>query len=199
MGRLGDIEVRSAWLVRHVLPEEAGLRSRLRRLRYVDVDIDDIVQETYARLVQVGDVSLIQNVRAYIYRVAHSVIVDRMRRKTVVMFGTCSDVDALSALVEVRTPEDYVHGRNELRRLIDIVSELPDKTRDIFMLSRIQGLSIRAVSLQTGIPESTVEKHVARAMMHLMQRNADGGKSAGIPSKKARVFSSTKTRSQHSK
>lgn len=178
------IEARARWLAAHVLPHEAGLRAWLRKARHADFDIDDIVQETYTRLVQVNDVSAVTNARAYVYRTAHSVVMDRLRRKQVVSFVAHTEIEAMASAIEELTPEDHARGRRELRELLDVVDELPAKTRRIFMLARVQGMSLRAVSQQTAIPESTVEKHVAKAMLHLMKRVADGGLSARDTSRK---------------
>lgn len=172
------IEARGRWLATHILPQEAGLRAWLRKARHADFDIDDIIQETYARLVQVDDVSAVLNHRAYLFRTAHSVVVDRLRRKQIVSFAAHTEIEGMAAAIDELTPEDHARGRIELRQLMDVVGELPSKTRRVFMLSRVQGLSIKAVSKETDIPESTVEKHVAKAMLHLMKRVADGGLSA---------------------
>lgn len=169
------IEARAQWLATYVLPREAGLRAWLRKARHADFDIDDIVQETYARLVQVDDVSAVTNVRAYLYRTAHSVVVDRLRRKQIVSFAAHTEIHDLAAAIDELTPEDHAGGRNELRLLMGILGELPAKTQRIFMLSRVQGFSIRDVSHRTDIPVSTVEKHVAKAMAHILSRIADGG------------------------
>ena len=49
MGQYSD--ERAIWLGRHVLPHEPALRAWLRRRRLGGLEIDDIIQETYTRLV----------------------------------------------------------------------------------------------------------------------------------------------------
>ena len=87
---MGVSDERALWLASHVMPHEAGLRGWLRRSRQSEFDIDDIVQEAYAKLVTTPDVAAIGNVRAYFYRTAYSVLVSRLRRKSVVSIQTHS-------------------------------------------------------------------------------------------------------------
>lgn len=172
-GRVTDD--RALWLAMHVMPHEPAVRGWLRRGRQLPADIDDIIQESYAKLVCVQDVGQIANVRAYFFRTAHSVVAGRLRRKTVVSLASVADADSLLEGIDEITPEDTLSGRNELRLLAQMIARLPDKTRRVFMLSRVSGLAQKEVSRRTGIPESTVEKHIARALTLLMAAYADGG------------------------
>lgn len=141
----------------------------------MDSDVDDVIQESYARLATLPDVAAIHNVRAYFFRTAHSVAVDRLRRSSVIAIETVADLDRLQTAMDCVTPEDEVAGRNELRLLARMIARLPEKTRRVFMLSRVSGLSQKEVAQKTGYPESTVEKHIAKAFVLLMTAYADGG------------------------
>lgn len=173
--RMGVSDDRALWLATHVMPHEPAVRGWLRRGRHLHADIDDIIQEAYAKLVCVSDVSIIQNVRAYFFQTAYSVVAGRLRRKNVVPMASISEIEGLHAGIYEITPEDSLAGRNELQLLADMIKRLPDKTRRVFVLRRVSGLSQKEVSSQTGIPESTVEKHVAKALGLLMSAYADGG------------------------
>jgi RNA polymerase sigma-70 factor (ECF subfamily) len=72
------------------MPHEPALRAWLRRAAS-PADVDDIVQETYAKLIGVADVGSILNVRAYLFRTARSAAVDRLRRKSVVPLDAVAD------------------------------------------------------------------------------------------------------------
>lgn len=172
---MGVSDDRALWLATHVMPHEPAVRGWLRRGRHLHADVDDIIQEAYAKLVCVSDVSVIQNVRAYFFQTAYSVVAGRLRRKNVVPMASISEIEGLHAGIDEITPEDSLAGRNELQLLADMIKHLPDKTRRVFVLRRVSGLSQKEVSSQTGIPESTVEKHVAKALGLLMSAYADGG------------------------
>ncbi|HUH23077.1 MAG TPA: sigma-70 family RNA polymerase sigma factor, partial [Brevundimonas sp.] len=107
----------------------------------------------------------------------------RVRRKSVVSIRSLAEVESLQLAVDELTPEDTVMARNELQVLAEMISRLPEKTRKIFLLSRVSGLSQKEVSRRTGIAESTVEKHIAKGLGLLMAAYANGGFGAVVASK----------------
>lgn len=189
MGRSGDrvTDDRAIWLATHVLPHEPAVRGWLRRGRHLPEDIDDIIQESYAKLVGVAQVDLIVNVRAYFFRTAYSVVAGRLRRKSVVSLSALADAGSLHEGIDQITPEDTLSGRNELALLYEMIARLPEKTRRVFVLSRVLELSQNEVSDRTGFPVSTVEKHIARAFRLLMAAYEDGGYDAVVASRVDRV------------
>ncbi len=188
-GSGGVRDDRARWLALNVLPHEAAVRRWLDRGRHLPADIDDIIQESYAKLVGLADTSRIDNVRAYFFRTAHSVVAGRLRRKTVVSIASLAETESLYEGIEVLTPEDSVVARNELQILSDMMGRLPDKTRRVFMLSRVEGLSQKEIADRTGIPESTVEKHIAKGIRLLTEAYAHGGYGAVIASRLDRAAS----------
>lgn len=173
MGGVSD--ERARWLAVEVMPHEPAVRGWLCRTRAWESEVDDIIQDAYARLVTVADVSGIQNVRAYFFRTAHSAAIDRLRRRNVIAIDAMADVERLRVAADVADPEEQAADRNELRILARMIALLPEKTRRIFMLSRVSGLPQKEIAKRTGVPESTVEKHIAKAFVLLMRAYADGG------------------------
>ena len=60
-----DFQERARWLARHILPYEPMLRSRLRRMFVYGMEVDDIVQEMYARIVSQPSLDSIKYPRQY--------------------------------------------------------------------------------------------------------------------------------------
>lgn len=183
---MGVSDERALWLATHVMPHEPAVRGWLRRGRQAEFDIDDIIQEAYAKLVTTPDVAGIQNVRAYFFRTAYSVVVSRVRRKSVVSIRSLAEVETLQLAVDELTPEDSAVARNELQVLAEMIARLPEKTRKVFLLSRVSGLSQKEVSRRTGIAESTVEKHIAKGLRLLLSAYANGGFGEVIASRSGR-------------
>jgi RNA polymerase sigma factor (sigma-70 family) len=166
---------RALWIARHVLPHEAALRSWLRGRRLAGFEIDDVVQETYARLAQAETVEGVRNPKAYTFQTAHSVLMSHARRSKVVSFQAVADIDHLGATSQDPSPETQAIDRDELVRLAEAIAEMPERVRDCFRLRRVEGLSQREVAQSLGIAESTVEKHIGRAIRILMDRFGRGG------------------------
>ncbi len=172
---MGVSDERALWLANRILPLEAGVRGWLRRSRQPEFEIDDIIQEAYAKLATMPDVSGIRNVKAYFYRTAYSVLVSRLRRKSVVSIQALTEIDSLHLAADEATPEDQVVARNELQVLAEMIGRLPEKTRRIFLLSRVSGLSQKEIARETGYPESTIEKHIAKGFSLLIAAYSNGG------------------------
>ena len=167
MGQYSD--ERAIWLGRHVLPHEPALRAWLRRRRLEGLEIDDVIQETYTRLVAAESVAHIRDAKSYAFQIAGSVVVDHLRRLKVVSITSVSDLDHLELPSEEPSPERQVIDREELHRLAQLIASLPGRVRDVFTLRRVYGLSQREVAERLGIAESTVEKHMARGFLLMLE------------------------------
>ena len=146
------------------------------------MDVDDIIQETYTRLLQAERVDHIRNPRNYAFQTALSVLVDHLRRRKVIPITTIANIEHLQVISDLPSPERQVIDREELHRLANVIAELPEKVREVFKLRRIEGLSQREVAEKIGISENTVEKHISRGLLLILRAFRDGGKSTREPS-----------------
>ena len=169
---------RALWLGKHVLPHEQALRAWLRGRRVHGVEVDDIIQETYTRLLQTKSVEHIRNPKTYAFQTAGSVLVDRMRLVKVVPITAVANIEQLQIMSDIPSPERQVIDREELFRLAEAIGQLPEKARLVFTMRRIDGLSQREVAEKIGISENTVEKHMSRALLLLLRVFRDSGKAA---------------------
>lgn len=179
---------RARWIARNVLPHEAELRRALKRRAPGGFEIDDIVQEIYARLAALASVDHIQNPRSYMFRMASGVMMDYVRHQKVVPMHVVDDLDAAGAVSADPSPESVVLHRDQLSQLARIFAKLPPRVAEVFRLRRIEGLSQREVSHRLGISESTIEKRMARGVYLIAQSWETGGKE---------VSRSTKVQSQN--
>jgi RNA polymerase sigma factor (sigma-70 family) len=166
---------RTAWLARHIIPHEPALRAWLRRRRVDGLETDDIIQETYAVLAGLAAVEHIDSPRAYAFQTARSVILRHLRRARIVRIDAIGDMDLLATALDEPSPERQVGARQELRRVSALIADLPAKCREAFTLRKVDGLSQRDVAQRMGISESTVEKHIGRALRTLMNAVKYGG------------------------
>jgi RNA polymerase sigma factor (sigma-70 family) len=173
---------RAIWLGRNVLPHEPALRTWLSRRRHDGLEIDDIIQETYTRLISAESVAHILDARSYAFQTAGSVVIDHLRRMKVVSISSVPDLDYLEVVSDDPSPERQVIDRDELHRLAQTIAGLPAKVREVFTLRRVYGLSQREVAEKMGISESTVEKHMSRGFLIMLERLGHGGKEPLHPS-----------------
>ena len=172
-----DDVARARWFMHHILPHEAALRGWLSRRRAPGAfDVDDIVQESYAVLAERERLDDILNPRAYLFQVAHSLVVRNIRRARIVPILAVEDLGWLDPADEAATPEQSAIAHDDLRRLAEVIASMPGQTREAFVLRRIRGLSQREIASHMGLSENTVEKHIVRGIRWLGDWFASGGK-----------------------
>jgi RNA polymerase sigma factor (sigma-70 family) len=171
-----DDVARARWFMHHILPHEPALRGWLSRRRApAAFDVDDIVQESYAVLAERERVDDILNPRAYLFQVAHSLVVRNIRRARIVPILAVEDLGLLDPADEAATPEQSAIAHDDLRRLAEVIASMPGQTREAFVLRRIRGLSQREIASRMGLSENTVEKHIVRGIRWLGNWFASGG------------------------
>ena len=175
---------RAVWLARFVMPCELALRRWLGQHRFTDIDVDDVIQETYAILAALKSVDEIRDPKRYAYQTAYSVILGQLRRSRIVSITTVANLDFLGVMADAPSPERQVLDREELRSVGQVLTAMPARVRDVMVLRRIEGLSQREVSQRLGISENIVEKCVAQGVHALMKALQRGGNTpAKTPSK----------------
>jgi RNA polymerase sigma factor (sigma-70 family) len=173
---------RALWLGRHVLPHEPQLRAWLRRRNLGGLEVEDVIQETYTRLVAAESVAHVHDAKNYAFQVAGSVVIDHLRRMKVVPISSLPDLDYLEVASEEPSPERQAIDRDELNRLAQMIAALPGRVREVFTLRRVHGLPQREVARRLGLSESTVEKHMARGFLIMLEFVGHGGKDPSYPS-----------------
>lgn len=166
---------RARWIAHHILPHEAELRRSLKRRAPAGFEVDDIIQEVYARLAAFPSVDHIYSPRSYLYRMTGGVMADYARRQKVVPMLAVEDYEAVGATSDEPSPETVVLHRDQLNRLTRIFSQLPPAVVEVFRLRRIDGMSQKEVARRLRLPESTVEKRMARGVYLIAQYWEAGG------------------------
>jgi len=172
-----DLRERARWLARNVLPHEALLRAKLGGICVYDLDIEDVIQETYTRILAVPSLESIRFPRQYALRTAKAVIVDHVRHSHVVSIASSGNLETLDISVPEANTEERLEFQGELLAVADALAQLPKMCRETLILRRIEGLSQREVAQRLKISEKTVEKHMAHGVRLLIEIFGRGGKS----------------------
>jgi RNA polymerase sigma-70 factor (ECF subfamily) len=138
-------------------------------------DAQDLTQQVFLRLVASGHVSDLDNAAAYVFTVAANLLKDRHRSQRVTPQGILLPPgDLIDKLIveamEDRSPERVLLAKEALADVLRALDELGEKTRDIFILFRLENMKQRDIAALYGIGQSTVEKHVVKATLHLSRK-----------------------------
>jgi len=170
------------WFVLEVLPLEGELVGYLRRKWHDRSDIADLMQETYARVYEAARCERPLKVKAFLFATARNLMIDRLRRAAVVSFETVADIDEVLVIDGGPDPEQQVSTRQELRLLQSALDDLPERSRQIVWMKKVEGFSQREIAEHLGVSEVVVEHHVVRAVRSLVEAiysRCRGGNSVG--------------------
>lgn len=132
----------------------AWLRARL-RVRFGADAADDLVQEAYLRIAPYQSTG-ISSPKALLLRIASNLALDGIARDAVRNRHQHNTAASPAAF-------DSPH---EALLLKEIVRSIPEKDREVFLLSRFGGLTHAQIAARLGVAVKTVEWRMARALKH---------------------------------
>lgn len=125
--------------------------------------IEDLVQDVFVRLAKLSQTSLIENGEAYLMRTASTVWIDYLRKQqrtnSRVHFEYDDDQHSPAGI----SPERALESKQNLDRVVEALEALPPRTRQIYLLCRVDGRKRRSVAKQMGITVSAVDKQLMSA------------------------------------
>ncbi len=163
------------WFAEEVQPHEPALRAYLHARFPTLGDYDDIVQESYVRLLRAQAAGQVRYARALLFTTARNAAIDFFRRRRVLPMETVTDCKELSVLEEQPGVAERVDQQHELDVLTDAVRALPDRCRQVIMLRYLDGLAYKEIAAQLGISPETVKVHMAKGMRRCAEFFAQRG------------------------
>ncbi len=157
------------WFREEIRPHERELRAYLRGRFPSLSDVDDLVQETYTRLLRARQLGHATLTRAYLFVVARNVALDLLRREQVVIVERIGEIDRLHLVEEGPDAAEKLSHSQELALLEEAMLALPPRCREVLTLRRIEGLSHREISQRLGIAEATVNAQLAIGLVRCRQ------------------------------
>ncbi len=123
----------------------------------------DLVQEVYVRLAARADTGEIENPRGYLMQTAASVFTDFLRKKHSHRQTFHVEFEESTHSPEGFSPQRVLEGREAVKRVIEVLETLPPRTRQIYLLCRVDGMKRREVASRLRISVSGVDKHLMAA------------------------------------
>ncbi len=157
------------WFSQQVQPHEPMLRAWLRSHFASEDDIDDVVQETYARLLGARERGAVGSPKAFLFAVARNLAIDRLRHRQVIPFEPLVEMEALSVLEEGEGIPEVVARNQELELLTEAIQSLPDRCRQIFTLRKVYGLSQAEIATRLGLSENTISAQLTIGVKKCME------------------------------
>lgn len=171
-----NIRERAQWLARNVLPHEPVIRTQIKRVALAGLEVDDVIQEMYARILNAPSLEAIRYPRQYAIQTARGIVIDHLRRSRVVSIIASGSLEQLDVALPEPSTEERLEFQSEIHDVASALAELPATWRETLILRRIEGLSQKEAAQRLGVAEKTIEKYMAKGAMFLVELFGRGGK-----------------------
>ena len=152
------------WFAAEVQPHEAALRAFLGARYPALADADDLVQETFTRVLRARQSGPVASPRGLLFAIARNLALDAMRRRQIVAFEAIAEDGGSSVYMDATDVVETVSRQQEFELLTEAIQSLPDRCRQVFTLRAVYGLSQREIAAKLGISENTVEKQMGKGI-----------------------------------
>ena len=146
---------------------QAFLNRRVRRRP----DAAELAQEVYVRLLRAPDIGAIRDPGAYLYTIASNLARDHARRER--QHGTVLDLDAplvQEQLAELPGFAGQLDAEQRIKRLREVLHQLPPKCHAAVVMQYWQGLSYEEIAQRLGVSTHMVKKYLSQAIVHCRRR-----------------------------
>lgn len=170
------------WFAQHVLPHEAMLRAWLRSRFPRGLEIDDLVQDAYARVIRARAAgTAMQSPKAFLFATARNLALDTLRRRQIFGEDSLVPFDAREVLDEADGIPETVDRAEKLELLTLAIQSLPERCRQVVTLRKIYGLSQREIATRLGISVCTVSAQLSIGVRKCTEFFARHRRTEGAP------------------
>lgn len=149
------------------------ITQRVDLLRYISIIAadamlaEDIVQEAWVRFNAAAATQTIHEPRRFLFRIARNLALDdRRRRGLEEKLFTDDNGKALYVASDEPSVERSVEAASELVLIRAALAKLPDRTRQAFLLHRVEGLTLVEIGARLGVSKSVAHELVTDAVEH---------------------------------
>jgi len=157
----------SRWFAEEVQPHEPMLRAWLRGSFPRKCELDDVVQESFLRVLRARTAEPIRSTKAFLFRVARNVVIDLLRRNRNSPVEAVADLASLPAVDDRPTAFECLTADERLQLLADAIAALPPRGRELMLLCKIHGVTHHEAANRLGLAPKTVDEHISRGLKQL--------------------------------
>jgi RNA polymerase sigma factor (sigma-70 family) len=166
-----DGETRAELVARLFREHNRALVSLLTLQLHSVQDAKEVAQESYVRLLQLDRPGAASLLRAYLFRIASNLAVDRLRARNVrYRAAPAVEAELFEEITVQDDPERRTLASEELTLVNQCLEELPQACQHAFYRHRVQGMSVVEIAAELGVTDRMVRHHLTRALMYCQLR-----------------------------
>jgi RNA polymerase sigma factor (sigma-70 family) len=164
----------SEWFAEKLRPHEPALRGYLRS-RFPSLDADDVLQESYLKLLRAGARTPIACTRAYLFAIARNTALTLFRRGRIFSDTPINELPDSLVLDPAADAAAITQRHQQLDLVAAAIAGLPGRCREIVTLALVEGLAHGEIARRLGLAPATVRVQVARGVQRIAEhlRRAD--------------------------
>ena len=136
-------------------------------------EAEEMTNELFFRLVRRVTTEPHQNLGALLFHSAANLVKDRFRRASARRAFLAANADLDANNTEVISPERVLQGKQSLQSILALLDTLDKRSKDMFLLHRVEGLKYAEIAAIYGISVSAVEKHIMKCLALVATRSQD--------------------------
>jgi RNA polymerase sigma factor (sigma-70 family) len=148
------------------LNHQSALQFHLTRIVNCPEIAADLAQESFIIFFREAQKQTIDHPRGFLFRIAKNLAYDHIKHRKVTENYLQTKEQSLPPPSEFPSAEKLASINERLSAVTRILDELPLRTREIFILNRVYGMTYAETAKELGISDSAVEKHMTKALLH---------------------------------
>ncbi|MEW6981414.1 RNA polymerase sigma factor [Colwelliaceae bacterium 6471] len=144
-----------------------GLVRSIMKMSVEQQDVDDILQETFIRVLHSDAQQQIKSPKGYLFVVSRNLVLKKLMQQSK-KIHTELDEALLENDVD-DTVEKELHQRLKFERFSKVLSSLPEKNRRAILLRKLYCLSHKEIAKKMDVSVSSVEKYIATGLKQCKQ------------------------------
>ena len=159
----------AVWFAESVRPHEPALRAFLSRRFSSLPDHDDLVQETYVRLLRISDPQRLLHARAFLFTIARNVAIDHVRRTRRTPVYPIDDTAEIALLDTAPGAAEVLDQAQRHEAMLAALGTLPERCREVMLLRHVDGFSAQEIAVHLGLAAATVRVHLMKGVRDCAQ------------------------------
>lgn len=128
-------------------------------------DVEDVAQEAYLRAYAAERDKVIEQPRAFLFRIAKNVALTRLTRKSRQITSYIEDSCSSVVLATEPSTDEQVEAEQMFGVYCEVVASLPEKCRQVFLLRKVHGLAHKEIAERMSLSVSSVEKYLRQGLL----------------------------------
>ncbi len=126
-------------------------------------DAEEVVQEVFYNYMRMDDAENVENPRAFLYKTANNLALNHIRKSSY----RSAHLNTLDRDRQTPTLEAEVFSQKDIDTLQASLNELPELTKVIFLMNRIEAKTYAEIAKEVNTSVSSIQKHMMAALKYL--------------------------------